>query len=187
MRKVLVCENVTTAIETLADNLGITEIIEGMPSIIPEVIKTLPLPIVVVESATNPYVFLFAAKADEVDKVMLDSLIDLVELPQEKPLSERVLALENIVEEPSIPPHSQHIGKVISIDVTKAKPMKIARKWQGVVYNVDCLVSLNIAALYQAGKIAVNDYVIVSFIDEIPDTQEIELAIVTDKVFKSWT
>jgi hypothetical protein len=92
-----------------------------------------------------------------------------------------------IFDEPLQPPHSQHIGKVISIDVTKAKPIKVARKWLGVTYNVDCLVSQNVVTIYQAGKLAVNDFVIVSFIDEIPDTTEIELAIVTDKVFKSWT
>lgn len=84
------------------------------------------------------------------------------------------------------PPHSQHIGKVVSIDVTKARPVKVARKWRGTTFNADCLVTQNIVTLYQAGKIQIDDYVIVSFIDEIPDTQEVNLAIVVDKVFKSW-
>ena len=91
-----------------------------------------------------------------------------------------------LFEELISPPRSQHIGKVISIDVTKAKPIKVARKWLGVTYNVDCLVSQNVVTIYQAGKLAVNDFVIVSFIDEIPDTTEMDLAIVVDKVFKSW-
>lgn len=83
--------------------------------------------------------------------------------------------------------YSQHIGKVLSIDVTKAKPVKVLRKWSGYEYQIDCLVGQNIVTIYQAGKLVVNDYVIVSFIDEMPDSSEFNLAIVVDKVFKSWT
>lgn len=34
--------------------------------------------------------------------------------------------------------------------------------------------------------IEIGDYVLVSFIEEIPNTEERRIAIVTDKVYKSW-
>ena len=56
----------------------------------------------------------------------------------------------------------------------------------GTVYDIPCLVSQSVVNLYIAGQVKVGDYVIVSFIDEHPYTQERSIAIVVDKVYKSW-
>ncbi len=83
-------------------------------------------------------------------------------------------------------PHSQHIAKVKSINPALTKPVMVTRKWMGQTYDIACLASESIVALYQAGKVQVGDYVIVSFIDEIPETEEISIPVVVDKVYRSW-
>ena len=51
---------------------------------------------------------------------------------------------------------------------------------------MNCLATQNVVNLWQGGQIAIGDWVIVSFIDEIPNTVERHIAIVTDKVYESW-
>lgn len=84
-------------------------------------------------------------------------------------------------------PHSEHIGKLISVNVSVAKPATIRRKYLGDTYDVDCFVTQTVKDQYQAGDIQINDYVVVSFIDENPDDEERNIAIVTDKIYKSWS
>lgn len=83
-------------------------------------------------------------------------------------------------------PRSQHIGVLKAVNPALAKPATVTRRYHGVNYEVQCLVSQSVVDMWQTGKLEVGDYVIVSFIDEIPNTAEFNLAIVVDKVFPSW-
>lgn len=83
-------------------------------------------------------------------------------------------------------PKSEHIGKLVAVNATLVKPATVMRKWMGVDYTVQCLVTESMKDMWQAGDIVVGDYVLVSFIEEIPNTTERNIAIVTDKIYKSW-
>ena len=83
-------------------------------------------------------------------------------------------------------PVSEHIGMLISVTPANAKPAIIRRRFWGENYDINCLVTQSVAELYQAGKIQVGDYVLVSFIEEMPNETERNIAIVTDKVYRSW-
>jgi len=78
-------------------------------------------------------------------------------------------------------PTSQHLARIKSIDVTKAKPMTVTRTYQGIDFDIPCVVTQNIKDQYVEGKIQVGDIVIVAYCDE-----RIDDAIVQSKVFKSW-
>lgn len=109
-----------------------------------------------------------------------EDLQDFIEAPQYMyELDLQPIGVEDL-------PKSQHIAKLVGIDAGAAKPAIVARKYLGEVYTINCLVSQSALDMYQASDLAVGDYVIVSFIDEIPDTIEINIAIVTDKVWRSW-
>jgi len=83
-------------------------------------------------------------------------------------------------------PSSEHIGKLKSVNPANVKPAVVTRRFMGVNYDVNCLVTQSVAELYQSGQIQIGDYVLVSFIEEIPNTEERRIAIVTDKVYESW-
>lgn len=83
-------------------------------------------------------------------------------------------------------PKSEHIGKLTAVNPALARPATVTRKYRGQTYNVQCLVTQAVVLMWQSGALQVGDYVMVSFIEEIPGTQEIGVAIVTDKVFESW-
>lgn len=102
------------------------------------------------------------------------------------------LALQDIISEgllPSVydepeppipdPPRSTHISTLVSVDVNKARPANIKRVWNGNDYFYDCFVTQAVKDEYQAGNIAIGDYLLVHF-DEVGEQ------VVTDKVFKSW-
>jgi len=80
---------------------------------------------------------------------------------------------------PPEPPHSTHISVLTAVDVSKARPAQVKRKWEGKDYYYDCFVTETVKDQYQAGNIQVGDYVLVHF-DDIGEQ------IVTAKVFKSW-
>lgn len=84
-------------------------------------------------------------------------------------------------------PKSEHIGKLTAVNPSLAKPATVTRKWMGQIYDVQCLVTQSIVDMWIVGDLNVGDYVLVSYIEEIPNTTEIEVAIVTDKVFESWS
>jgi len=84
-------------------------------------------------------------------------------------------------------PHSQHIGKLVAVDASKAKPATVTRKWHGMTFNISCLVSQAVVDMWMADTLNVGDFVIVSFIDEHPNETERNLAIVVDKVYDSWS
>ena len=83
-------------------------------------------------------------------------------------------------------PVSEHIGKLIAVNPSLAKPATVRRRFMGENYDVSCLVTQSVAELFQQGDIQIGDYVLVSFIEEIPNETERNVAIVTDKVYKSW-
>lgn len=83
-------------------------------------------------------------------------------------------------------PHSQHIGKLVNVNPSLARPATVTRKWHGMTFDIQCLVSQTVVDMWIADTLNIGDFVIVSFIDEIPDTEEVNLAIVVDKVYESW-
>ena len=84
-------------------------------------------------------------------------------------------------------PHSQHIGKLVAVDGSKARPATVTRKWHGMTFDIQCLVSQTVFDMWIADTLNIDDFVVVSFIDEIPDSEEVNLAIVVDKVYDSWS
>lgn len=83
-------------------------------------------------------------------------------------------------------PASEHIGKLTAVNVTQAKPVTITRRYWGENYDVKCLVTESVKQMWLDGDLEIGDFVLVSFIEEIPNTTERKIAIVTDKVYKSW-
>ena len=85
-------------------------------------------------------------------------------------------------------PVSEHIGKLIAVNPSLAKPATIRRRFMGKDYDINCLVTQNIVNMWTSSPklINIDDFVLVSFIDEIPNETERNVAIVTDKVYKSW-
>lgn len=93
----------------------------------------------------------------------------------------------NLVEfAPDNLPRSQHIGRLIDVDMTRAKPALVRRWYLGETYDSWCLVSQGVVDMWIADTLNVNDWVIVSYIEEIPDAQEYNVTIVTGKVYVSW-
>jgi len=80
---------------------------------------------------------------------------------------------------PPEPPLSTHLAKVVAINPSAVKPATVTRTWEGKEYTYDCFVSESVKDQWQAGDIAVGDFVLVHFGD-------IGEQIVTGKVFKSW-
>jgi len=83
-------------------------------------------------------------------------------------------------------PKSEHIGIITGFDPGRAKPIHVRRRYMGVNYDFWCLGTQSVKDQYQQGMIQIGDYVLVSFIEEIPNSTERHVAIVTDKVFQSW-
>lgn len=83
-------------------------------------------------------------------------------------------------------PTSEHIGKLMAVNTALAKPATVRRRRYGVNYDFQCLVTESIKNMWLAGDLSVGDYIVVSFIEEIPETEEKLVPIITGKVFKSW-
>ena len=84
-------------------------------------------------------------------------------------------------------PHSQHIGKLVNVNPALPRPATVTRKWHGMTFDIQCLVSQTVVDMWIADTLNIGDFVVVSFIDEIPDSEEVNLAIVVDKVYDSWS
>lgn len=83
-------------------------------------------------------------------------------------------------------PKSEHIGELMAVNPALAKPAIVSRRWMGVNYDAQCLVTESVKEMWVSGNLSIGDYVLVSFIEEVPNTEEKLIAIVTDKVYKSW-
>lgn len=77
------------------------------------------------------------------------------------------------------PPRSTYVSIIDTIDISKARAVRIKRVWEGRDYFYDCLATQTVKDQYVAGNVNIGDYVIVHF-DDIGEQ------IVTGKVFKSW-
>jgi len=110
-----------------------------------------------------------AEELEEVEVTQEDWDAELLLREQEQPLST-----------------SQHIGKLVAVDTDLAKPATVRRRRLGVNYDFQCLVTESMKNMWLAGDLSVGDYVVVSFIEENPETEEKLIAIITNKVFESW-
>jgi len=72
-------------------------------------------------------------------------------------------------------------AKVKSFSVGVEKPLKVGRDFKGAEVEIDCYVTERIKELYQAGKLAAGDYVLVQFIDGDSDRP-----IAVEKAHKTW-
>jgi len=82
---------------------------------------------------------------------------------------------------PEQPPCSIHIAKIVSIDISRVRPVEIEREWLGNITRHDCLVTENLKDQYLQGDIHVGDYMLVDC-----QTDHICEYIIIAKIFKSW-
>ena len=85
-------------------------------------------------------------------------------------------------------PISEHIGKLIAVNPSQAKPATVRRRFLGKNYDVNYLVTQNIVNMWASNpkQLNIDDFVLVSFIEEMPNETERNIAIVTAKIYKSW-
>ncbi len=88
--------------------------------------------------------------------------------------------VEPVEPEPT-PPLCTHWAKVDSFNQAEEKPMRVRRTWNSREYTVDCYVTENIKDQYQAGDVAVGDFVLVEFLEDSADK-----AVVFAKVLETW-
>ena len=72
-------------------------------------------------------------------------------------------------------------AKVRSFSAGSVRPLRVGRIYRGQEVETNCYVTERIRELYQAGKLAVDDYVLVQFVDGDPDKP-----IAVEKAYKSW-
>ena len=72
-------------------------------------------------------------------------------------------------------------ARVRSFNTGTEKPLRVGRIYKGAEIEIDCYVTERIRELYQAGKLAVDDYVLVMFVDGDP-----EKPVGVEKAYKSW-
>jgi hypothetical protein len=77
MRKVIICDNLTSDIYLSAQALEIPEIITGIPLILKTFLQGINLPCVVVESSNHPRTYLFAKNMATTTKAEIDAVVDL--------------------------------------------------------------------------------------------------------------
>jgi len=72
-------------------------------------------------------------------------------------------------------------AKVWAFKAAAERPLTVGRIYKGREVEIECYVTERIRELYQAGKLAVDDYVLVQFVDGDPDKP-----IAVEKAYKSW-
>jgi hypothetical protein len=92
--------------------------------------------------------------------------------------------LEKRLTDPS-PPRSGHPAQLVSVNISSVRPARVKRMWKGKEFFYDCLVTESIIGQYQAGKIAIGDYLWVEFLDNNEEIGGRE-QIVIEKVRKTW-
>lgn len=63
------------------------------------------------------------------------------------------------------PPLSTHLAILTGIYPQRDKPATVARTWNGEEYTYDCYITENIKDQYQQGDIAIDDTVLVEFLE----------------------
>ena len=96
--------------------------------------------------------------------------------------------LDSVIEQfghPLIPQHKKfghaYWAKVRSFNIATEKPLTAGRIYKGQEIEINCYVTERIKELYQDGKLNIDDYVIVQFID---GDQDKPVAIA--KGYKTW-
>ena len=84
-------------------------------------------------------------------------------------------------------PWSGHIGRLMDVDPNRPKPAQVRRFYMDETYDFWCLVTQTVVDEYIAGDIEIGDWVTVHFMEEIPQSTEYHIAIVTGKVYESWS
>ena len=84
-------------------------------------------------------------------------------------------------EEKSIEYDRAYWVKVRSFDMNAEKPLRVGRIHKNQEVETNCYVTERIRELYQAGKLAVGDFVLIQFVDGDPDKP-----IAVEKAYKSW-
>ena len=74
-----------------------------------------------------------------------------------------------------------HWARVSTINLTAVKPLQVTRTLDGRDYTFNCYVSESIISTYQAGKLAVGDFVVVAFVDG-----DLDKPLAMEKVRKTW-
>lgn len=70
---------------------------------------------------------------------------------------------------------------VAEISPGQERPLRVTRVWKSRTYTVDCYITQDVIDIYQAGNLAVGDYVLVMFVDG-----HRAKPLATQKVYKSW-
>lgn len=85
-------------------------------------------------------------------------------------------------------PYEQHVGKLIDVNPGEDKPVIIRRWYMGKTYDVPCIVEQDIVDMWTADpkELNIGEWVHVSFVIELPFTQEIHIAIVTGKIWNPY-
>lgn len=91
-----------------------------------------------------------------------------------------MLPMEPLVEESKLR-MSLHEARILSIDTGLVKPITARLHQDSDTFDADCYVTQDMVDLYQAGKLAVGDWVLVYFIDQREDK-----AIAQQKIYKTW-
>ena len=74
-----------------------------------------------------------------------------------------------------------HWAQIDSFNPSLAKPIQVTRTWQGRSLQTRCFVTQAIKDAFQAGDLAVGDFVLVLFVDGDRD-----LPLAVSKILKTW-
>lgn len=78
-------------------------------------------------------------------------------------------------------PLCEHAAVITDIDPTRVRPLYATITYEGQDFPQQCFVSQDLVDAYLAGNLVVGDYVIVQFLENVPDKP-----FASQKVFKTW-
>jgi len=84
-------------------------------------------------------------------------------------------------------PWSDHIARLRAVNPSRVKPVQVRRFYKGETYDIWCLVRQNVVNEWIAGDLEIGDWVTVSYIEEMPNATEYHVAVVTGKIYESWS
>jgi hypothetical protein len=82
---------------------------------------------------------------------------------------------------PVVPRMFTHWARILEMNPGQERPLRVQRTYRGEQFTVRCYVTKDLVDLYQAGELAVGDFVLVMFVDG--DRNQ---PLATQKVYKSW-
>ena len=78
-------------------------------------------------------------------------------------------------------PTSPHWAQIESFSPSEVKPLTVTRNWRGHTITLDCYVTQDVVDNYQAGNLAVGDFVLVDFVDG-----DLDQPLAITKIYESW-